>query len=517
LEYGEDPNYRDPDTGQTPLSAAMDESVYGTEMAELLLKHVSRPLSQEEYRLLIGLYNEKRNQIWYGDEDMDRDDPFGFNTVVLDDIRNGLLNPETKDSNGKDIFDYAAATGTSDLMRGLLPYLLRSEREIVTANGTGLYIDALNADNIPVATVLSTVMEHRFTAQETSGNTYSLEYYNWDHQTIHLSAQRIPRDSLHRSGPGGFRSIGENPGEISYRPDRFFTAGGGYWDYGKDLTLYTVDGGSANLTAALNEKKEQYYSESGKEMPDSSPNWHTVLLFSNLIYARPYYGIELALVDISGGKTSAYILDTENPPFDPKYIWGAWDFVIDSGQAYLLTDTGDAIVFNVGSHSLHYEKTVPFREIHIPGGKGGDWVFESDGTVTEYNISSGAMRPLEGTPLPAGDYYMVKTFDRGHIYHEKNRQCKTICFFENGILTRKIILSGSAVTGGYGQESIDIHGNTLYMGMRHLAFTVDLDTMQINKAFSTDIESLYSGNRINIFPFGADDIVYSRYFYDGDR
>jgi hypothetical protein len=311
--------------------------------------------------------------------------------------------------------------------------------------------------------------------------------------------------------------------------------------------LHTVNGSSANLTAALNERREQYYRESGKERQDSAPNWRIYYLFGNTIYARPYYGNEHALVDISGGKTAVYILDTENLPIDPRRISWAWDFVIESGKAYLLTATGEAVVFNIDSHFLRYERTVPWREFRVPGWQGGGWIFVSDGTVTEYNISSGAVRTLgtetktdsyflgyysyedangsrfivgaNGKAYPVLDdgYSMLEIFDRGYIYHEKNHRYKIICFFENGILTRKILLSGSAVTGDYGQESINVHGDTLYMGMKHLAFSVDLNTMQINKSFSTEIESPISGSRINIFPFGADDIVYGRYFFDGDR
>jgi predicted metalloprotease len=126
------------------------------EMIKQLLKHASRPLSHEDYRLLIGLGPEKRNSIWYGDEG--RDDPLGFDEIVLEDIRNGFLNPMSKDANGKDIFDYAATTGTAELMKGLLPYLRWSGRTILTVNSagisTGLYVDAVNAGNLQVASVL---------------------------------------------------------------------------------------------------------------------------------------------------------------------------------------------------------------------------------------------------------------------------------------------------------------------------------------------------------------------------
>jgi hypothetical protein len=192
LKFGEDVNYRDPNNGLTPLIVAMDESVYGVEMTELLLKHISRPLFQEEYRLLIGLNHEKVYTDWfyeYLENDIakeriakEREDRFGFDALVLKDIRNGFLNPESKDRDGKDIFDYAAERGTAGLMEGLLPYLRKSKRTIIAINGTddygeatgtGLYFDAINAKNLPVAEVLAMATNHKFTAYSRYRSYYS--------------------------------------------------------------------------------------------------------------------------------------------------------------------------------------------------------------------------------------------------------------------------------------------------------------------------------------------------------
>jgi hypothetical protein len=169
LEYGENPNYRDPDTGRTPLISAMGESVRGTEMVELLLKHVSRPLSMEEYRLLIRMnrikvYSEWYHDYWLGNE-TEWDDRRGFDTLVLEDVRKGILNPESKDGYGNDIFDYVADIGTPGLMEGLLPYLIKSGRNILTkdsaGNYTGLCYDADKAGNYEVAGVLRRWLERK--------------------------------------------------------------------------------------------------------------------------------------------------------------------------------------------------------------------------------------------------------------------------------------------------------------------------------------------------------------------
>jgi hypothetical protein len=149
-------------------------------MTELLLKHISRPLFREEYRLLIGLYHEKVYTEWewlstYLEDGMakEREDRFGFDALVLKGIRNGLLDPESRDSDGKDIFDYAVERGSAGLMEGLLPYLRKSKRTIIAidgtddfgeATGTGLYFDAINAKNLPVAEILATTANHEFTA-----------------------------------------------------------------------------------------------------------------------------------------------------------------------------------------------------------------------------------------------------------------------------------------------------------------------------------------------------------------
>jgi hypothetical protein len=313
LEYGEDANYSDTYTGQTPLLAAMDDSVYGAEMAELLLKNISRPLTREEYLLLIGLNRKKvyTGRYLYQENavDKEREDRFGFDTRVLEDIRKGLLNPREKDSGGKDIFDYALETGTAKLMEGLLPYLLTTGREIIAVNETGMYFDALNVGNFPVAAVLSAAVSQRLTEKNIGGNEYSLEYYAYDYDTIYYSAQRIPESSLYLTGPNGTRRISESQSEIDYSPNTFYAL-----NTYSDLSLHTVAGERIDFNTLINTEREQYYREIGKEKPNNfNPRWHIARIFGDILYAynRVYYDEaqnEYALVDISGDRPHVYIL-----------------------------------------------------------------------------------------------------------------------------------------------------------------------------------------------------------------
>jgi hypothetical protein len=393
-------------------------------------------------------------------------------------------------------------------------------------------------------------MNKRFTATDAGGNTYSLEYYSYDYQTIYDSAQRISGGDLLRSGPDGTRKIcsyriDNSNGKIRYIKNKLFVLTG-YWS--ADMLLHTLDGSVIDLSAAFSERINIYYRENDKKRLQDS---HLVLddtrLFGDTLcvevryHNRDYKASvnEYALIDISGSEPSVYILDDVN---NIEFIWSAWDFVIYSGKAYLFTNSGEAVVFNIDDHTLRYERTVPFWEIHISGWRGGEWIFVSDETITAYNLSTRAVRPL-GMEVKNKEYYPgyyfyedtngrrfvvgsnsgktfpmldveldgISIFERGYMYREKDNRHINICFFEDGALKRKIVLSGSALGGAF------IYGNTLYMGMRHLAFTVDLTSMQIGKSFSSEKIHYNSGYRLNMFPFGADDIVYGEVYDDGDR
>jgi hypothetical protein len=298
---------------------------------------------------------------------------------VLEDIRNGFLNPNEKDPDGKDIFDYAVENGTAGLMEGLLPYLLRSGRIIIAANGTGMYFDAVNARNLPVAAVLSTAVNDRTTEKDTRGNEYSLEYYAYDYDTIYRSAQQIPELSLYLPGPNGTRRISESQNEIDYSSNRFYALN----TYG-DLSLHTTNGENIDFNSLINAERERYYRESGKVKPNSSsPSWHIARVFGDILYVynRVYYSEarnEYALVDISDSRPHVYIMDTETIDINSRtalyepYTWislldGAMDFVIDAGKAYLVRKSGEVLIFNAGNNYLRFENTALWRDCRISG------------------------------------------------------------------------------------------------------------------------------------------------------
>jgi hypothetical protein len=399
-------------------------------------------------------------------------------------------------------------------------------------------------------------MNKRFTATGTGGNTYSLEYYSYDYQPIYNSAPHIAGGDLLygtgpemlRSGPSGNRVIGYYHitainDTIHYIPNKCFITTNHYIGP-ESLLLHTLNGNIIDLGTAFIERGREVFQSSY-----CSLNNYNSCLFGDTFYVSVGYHsnrghasvYEKALIDISGGSPSVYILDD----IDTNLIKSAWDFVINSGKAYLFTNTGEAVVFNVDSHTLRYERTVPFREIRIPGWKGGEWFFVSDEIVTAYNVSTGTVRTM-GREVEKKEYYrryyfyedangrrfvvekksgktypvMTDTeygwfdfFDRGYMYRKKDNRHLNICFFENGALKRKIVLSGSAVDG----TGPLVYGNTMYVGKRHLAFTVDLTSMRVVKAFSEDIIFDNSGYYIYMFPFGSDDIVYAEAYSDGDR
>ena len=554
LEYGEDANYRDPQTGEMPLKTALQvlHSRYSPELTNVLLQHVSRPLSLEEYRQFIRLNREiiYRNEWWYR-VDIEHEDGYGYDALVLEDIRNGILNPETKDQDGRDIFDYAATTGTAGLMQGLMPYLAESGRTILAPNRTGLYIDALNAGNPAAAAVLSTAMDHVFTVTDAGGQDYSLEFYAYDYETIYRSARQISEHSLHQTGPGGTRLISGGQTEIRYSPNALYV----FNTYDDGLTLHTIEGSHFNLGQIINEAREQYYRESGREKPNNfNPDWHVARIFDHVLYAynRVYYDEarnEYALVDISTDSPSVYIMETENLDIDSMtalyepHTWislldNVMDFVIESGNAYLIRTTGEVLQFAAGEHSLQFEKAVSWRDCRIPGWKGGERVFVTDEAVEAYNFATGAVRPLgkkveipylhiegrnylyedgEGRrfvveaksgkayPEPTEEFHNFALFEQGYIYVDENQRFYTVCFFEDGALKRKLVLSGSAM----GDFSFSIHGDKMYLGMYLLAFTIDINTAQVSASFNTRDAGRNAEIYVYMFPFGTDDVVYT--------
>ena len=565
VEYGDDIiNYGDPHTGETFLTAALKKYIPWLEFIKALLKHSSRPLSLEEYGLLIKLSKKIYSYTWWYYRISDDEYEDGRNTwkydatydaVVLEDIRKGILNSEMKAVDGKDIFDYAATLGTAELMKELMPYLVKSGRTILAPDRTGLYVDAVNAGNLDTAAVLFTAVDHVFTAKDARGREYSLEFYNYNHVAIYLSAQRITERSLHQTGSGGTRLVNDGQTEVRYSPNAFYVFKAYGENYRKDLILQITEGASFNLNGIINEAREQYYSKSGRERPNEfNPGWHIARIFGNVLYAynRVYYdeaNNEYALVDISAGNPSVYILETDNLRIDSMtalyepHTWislldNAMDFVIDSEKAYLVRNSGEVLQFAVREHSLQFEKTVSWRDCIIPGWNSGERVFVNGETVEVYNFSTGTARPLgkkveiphlhiEGRnylyeaetgrrfvveaksgrayPEPEEEFHNFALFEKGYIYADKDGRFYTVCLFENGVLKRKLVLSGSAM----GDFSFSIYGDKMYIGRYLLGFTVDINTGQVSSAFNSRDSGRNAEIYVYMFPFADDDIVYT--------
>jgi hypothetical protein len=554
-------DYMGPD-GETPLSLALKKRDTSQEMMRFidnLLIYISHPLSLLEYRLLIELSEKIYSSTWWyyrirDDEYLEEEDRWSYDAtydaVVLEDIRKGILNPEMKDKDGRDIFYYAATTGTAGLMEGLMPYIVNSGQTILAPDRTGLYVDAINAGNLDTAAVLYTAVEPVFSAKDARGREYSLEFYNYDYIPIYLSAQQINERSLHQTGSEGTRLINGRQTEVLYSPNVFYI----FNAYDEGLILQTTDGASFNIDEIINEAREQYYSKIGREKPNNfNPGWHIARIFGKVLYAynRVYWdeaNSEYALVNISANP-SVYILETDNLKigsmtalYEP-YTWisllnNAMDFFIDSEKAYLIRNSGEVLQFAVREHSLQFEETVSWRDCIIPGWNSGERVFVNGETVEVYDFSTGTVRPLgkkveiphlhiEGRnylyedeagrrfvveaesgsayPEPEEEFHNFALFENGYIYADKDGHFYTVCLFEDGVLKRKLVLSGSAM----GDFSFSIYGDKIYIGRYLLAFTIDINTAQVSSAFN----SIYSGRNadiyVYIFPFAADDIVYT--------
>ena len=277
-----------------------------------------------------------------------------------------------------------------------------SGQTILAPDRTRLFVDVVNAGNLETAAVLYTAVDPVFTAKDSLGREYSLEFYIYDHTAIYLSAEQITERSLHQTGSEGTRLINGGQTEVRYSPNAFYVFNAYGENYSEDLILQTTEGASFNLNEIINEAREQHYSKSGREKPnDFNPGWHIARIFGKVLYAynRVYWDEaknEYALVDISAGKPSVYILETDNLKigsmtalYEP-HTWislldDAMDFVIDSEKAYLIRNSGEVLQFAVREHSLQFEKTVSWRDCIIPGWNGGERVFVNGETVEVRN------------------------------------------------------------------------------------------------------------------------------------
>jgi hypothetical protein len=541
LEHGANANDLDR-YGTSPMILALYDPIHGLEMAKLFLKYTTRPLTPEECRYIIGLnrrmiYKEPNYRYRENGVDKEREDIFGFDALILEGIRNGFLNPAEKNRDRRDMFDYAAAYGTAGLMEGLLPYLLESERTIIASDGTGLYHDAIGANNFPVAAALSSVMSNTF------GVT---EYYTYDYETIYRYAQRIAEKTLyHSSGPGGMRIISENPKSMRYESDKNYTI----TDQHGNLLLYTVDGNITDLSAIINGELEQYYRKNGEEKPsERKPNWQVCNVVNDIYYVGDIRRDEdwfAALVDLSGKKPSVYFHKGNAPGNLFVTLWLARDIVINAQNIYTVGFWGEVTVFAVKDNFLQIEKSTSWKECSIPGWEGGERVIidNKNGTVSAHDFASGTSRIWgqriehqwsyntifyqdadgrrfiserngKSRPWLGEGYDFIESFDQGYIYADRTKNSIVICFFENDTLTRKIVLSCENIIPNSGYYSIAVYGDKLYLGMNYLACAIDLNTMQLIKAFNAADSGSDTPVFVFMFPFGEDDVVYTR-FADG--
>jgi hypothetical protein len=368
-----------------------------------------------------------------------------------------------------------------------------------------------------------------------------LEYHAYDYETIYQSAQSITEDTLYHSGvSGGIKIISENPKSMGYIPNRYYTMN----DQNDKLLLSTVDGKVTDLSAIINRELEQYFRKNGGGNPtDHQIRWEIFGVVDNIYCAGDFQNDDdwfAALVDLSANKQSVYFLRVRaSSLFLPLLL--ARDIVIDSTNIYTVGFWGEVTVFAIKDNFLQFEKTIPWRNCRIPGWKGGERVIidDNDGTVSVHDFASGSSRILgkrienqwsyngifyedadgrafiserggKSWPWLGEGYDFIDFFDQGYIYADQSRNSIIICFFANGALTRKIMLSCENIIPHSDNYAFTVYKDKLYMGMRNLACTIDLNTLQPAKAFSIADTAGNIPVFVFIFPFGEDDVVYTR-------
>jgi hypothetical protein len=510
-----------------------------TQSAAILLEHLPRPLLLEEYRLLAALDNL---EVIYG-EDMG----WNYDEVILEDIQNGFLDPEAKDSDGMAFVDYAARTTKPGFMERLLPY--------TNSVNTGLVLQALQTQNYTTAQWLLNNAEPAAPGTDPEGNEYSREYFIYTYEDLLRQGEQLEEgDVFLLSGDRAKTEIEGYLDEIQYSPNAYFTANIVTRDsnrYRNDLTLFTPKGEQYNLEELINAARNSAYAGAGRPN-DFNPSWHISRMFGQVLFAyvRVYYdeaAREFVLLDMSGDSIAVYILDTESIKINAQtalyepYTYinlmdKAMDFVADGGRAYLIRRTGETLVFALDKGFMRFEQTLNYRDCRIPGWKGGERAFVSDDTVIAYNFAAGTGRTLgqhleiphyqaggrnylyqapdgrryivEGEtaviyPEPAEEYHNFAVFEKGYIYTDNDENFFTVCLYEQGRLSRKLVLSGDAFS-----QTFSIFGNKIYVG-GYGAFTIDLASGKITRAFTVKQPG---GNRevmAYMFPFGDNDIIYT--------
>lgn len=381
--------------------------------------------------------------------------------------------------------------------------------------------------------------------KETEGNEYSLEYYTYDYEEIYRSAQLIPEFSLYHSGPGGTRCISEKQTFIDYVPNMLYVMN----ERDENFTLHTVDGNIINLGAIVNEELERYYRISGREIPhDYSPYWTGHRLSDNIYGAFNHldaYSSVFLLLDLSGSQPSVYFEERIEGVNDSDLFRrvGSNEIITDSRNLYIIYSVGVVGVYAIDGYYLKFEKVVRWQECRIPGWKGGErFLFADDRTVSAYDFASGTERTLgtktekppynfiqyedadgqqfimtrsgKSRPWPEDEadegYNFVGPFDRGYIYANLNINSIAIFFYENNKITRKIIISCGIIAPENYHFSFNIFGDKIYMGTTNLVFSIDLNTMQVIKAFSS-VDNEDYGVVVFMFPFGEDDVVFTEW------
>jgi hypothetical protein len=369
------------------------------------------------------------------------------------------------------------------------------------------------------------------------------KYHAFDYETIYRSAQQIKENTLYRVGAsGGMKIISENPKTLGYIPNRYYAMN----DQHDKLLLFTVDGKEIDLSATINGELEKYYRKAaGGKSPDNQAQWGIFSVVDDIYCAGDFQRDDdwsAALVDLSANKQSVYFLKVmASSLFLPLLL--ARDIVIDSANIYTVGFWGEVTVFAIKDNFLQYEKDIPWQDCRIPGWKGGERLIiddEDDGTVSAYDFASGSSRILgkrikqqwsyngifyedengrsfisgrdgKAWPWLGEGYDFIDFFEKGYIYADRARNSIIICSFENGELTRKTIIACENIIPDSGNYALTVYKDKLYLGMKNLACTIDLNTMQVIKAFSIDGTGNDTPGFVLMFPFGEDDVVYAKY------
>jgi hypothetical protein len=366
------------------------------------------------------------------------------------------------------------------------------------------------------------------------------EYHAFDYETIRRSAQRITENALYRGGAsGGMKIVGENYKTVGYSPNRHYTIN----DQHDKLLLSTVDGKGIDLSAVIYKELEQYYRKNGGAPPDSQAQWEIFYVVDDIYCVGDFRNDDdwfAAIVDLSSNQQSVYFLKVRaSSLFLPLLL--ARDIVIAPPRIYTVGFWGEVTAFTIKDNFLQLERDIPWRDCRIPGWKGGERVIidDADGTVSAHDFAGGSTRLLgkriknqwsyngifyedadgqsfisqrdgKSWPWLGENYDFIDFFEKGYMYADRAKSSLILCFFENGELARKIVISCENIIPDNDNHPLTVYKDKLYLGMKNLACAIDLTSMQVTKAFSTDNTASDTPVFIYMFPFGEDDVAYTR-------